>query len=72
MASGISHTTIHQFKRDFTMLSNEHEAKASQPEVAEVGQEELRKVIGGFDTPDNAVLTRLAIKMKISQMNDKL
>ena len=29
------------------MLCSEHEAKASQPEVAEVGQDDMRKVAGG-------------------------
>ena len=35
------------------MLSNEHEARVSQPEVAEVGQEELRNVVGGVTWPIN-------------------
>jgi hypothetical protein len=30
------------------MLSKANEARASQPKVAEVGQDELRKVLGGY------------------------
>ena len=33
------------------MLSNEHEARASQGEVADVGQDEMREVTGGVMLP---------------------
>ena len=48
------------------MLSNEHEARASQLKVAEASQDEMRKITGGGQARDAEDVTRILRKIDAS------
>ena len=50
-------------------MPNEHEAGASQPEVADVGQDEMREVTGGGQARDAEEATEI---MNVQQLLRKI